>query len=56
MWAAWGDGLREKVAKQPDIYLHEIQSDLKAELKIDASEQTLCNACRALKLTRKERR
>ena len=56
MWAAWGDWLREKVAKQPDIYLHEIQSDLKAELKIDASEQTLCNACRALKLTRKKRR
>jgi len=56
MWAAWGDRLREKIAKEPDICLNEIGSELKAELKIDASEQTLCNACRALKLTRKKRR
>jgi transposase len=55
-WAAWSEWLRGKVAEQPDIYLWELRVALKEELNIDTSEQTLCNACRALKLTRKKRR
>ncbi|MCH2212934.1 MAG: hypothetical protein MK110_16650 [Fuerstiella sp.] len=56
MWVAWSSWLRDKVAKQPDIYLRELRVALKDDLNVDASQQTLCTACRALKLTRIKRR
>ena len=55
-WAAWSDWLRDKVDAQPDIYLWELRVALNEERDVDISTQTLCNACRALKLTRKKRR
>lgn len=56
VWDEWSDWLTKKVESQPDIYLREIQADLKSELKVDVSLWTVCKACRALKLTRKKRR
>ena len=56
MWEAWSDWLIKKIDERPDIYLREIQADLKSELGIDASQWTISKACRALKRTRKKRR
>jgi transposase len=55
-WEAWTDWLREAVAATPDAYLRELQARLKVEHGIDASENLIGVACRALKLTRKKKR
>ena len=55
-WAPWSDWLTEKITECPDIYLREIQADLKSELNVDVSLQTICRACRAVGCTRKKRR
>jgi len=55
-WTAWSDWLLAKIAVKPDIYLRELQADLKAELNIDACLMTICKACRETKRTRKKRR
>ncbi|WP_254508352.1 hypothetical protein [Anatilimnocola floriformis] len=55
-WKAWGDWLVAKVTAQPDIYLRELQAELKAERGEEVCLMTICNACRALELTRKKRR
>lgn len=55
-WRAWADWLVEKLDAQPDLYLRELRAMLKAERNIDVCEQTICNACAALKRTRKKRR
>lgn len=55
-WEDWADWLREAVAAMPDAYLRELQARLKAERDIDASENLIGVACRALKLTRKKKR
>jgi transposase len=55
-WHAWADWLLAKVAARPDIYLRELQADLKRELGEKACLQTLCAACRELERTRKKRR
>lgn len=55
-WEAWADWLREALAATPDAYLRELQARLKAECDIDASENLIGVACRALKLTRKKKR
>lgn len=55
-WKDWADWLMAKVAAQPDIYLRELQADLKAERNEEVCLMTICNACSALELTRKKRR
>ena len=56
IWDDWSDWLTKKISTRPDIYLREIQADLRSELDVDVSLWTICAACRALKLTRKKRR
>lgn len=55
-WRAWADWLLAKLAARPDIYLRELQAELKRERGEQVSLQTICNACRALERTRKKRR
>jgi transposase len=54
-WREWADWLLAKVATRPDIYLRELQAELKQELSEKASLQTICNACRELERSRKKR-
>ena len=44
--------MHQAVATTPDAYPRELQARLKAERDIDASENLIGAACRALKLTR----
>jgi transposase len=55
-WQAWADWLLAKIDARPDIYLRELQADLKAERGEEVCLQTICNACAALERTRKKRR
>jgi len=55
-WTDWADWLIAKVRARPDIYLRELQTELKAERGEEVCLMTICNACRALELTRKKRR
>jgi len=54
-WQAWAAWLVTKITERPDIYLRELQADLKRELGHKASLQTICNACAALEQSRKKR-
>jgi transposase len=53
-WREWADWFLSKVATRPDIYLRELQAELKQELSEKASLQTICNACRELERSRKK--
>jgi transposase len=53
-WQAWSDWLLAKLDARPDMYLRELQAELKAERGEDVCLQTICNACRALERTRKK--
>lgn len=55
-WQAWADWLVAKIAARPDIYLRELQAELKAERGEEVCLMTICNACRALEQSRKKRR
>lgn len=55
-WRAWAGWLLAKLDARPDMYLRELQAELKAELGEEACLQTICHACRALERTRKKRR
>jgi transposase len=55
-WHAWSDWLVAKITAQPDIYLRELQADLKRELGEEVCLGTICAACRALQQSRKKRR
>jgi len=55
IWQEWTDWLVAKIDGRPDIYLRELQADLKAERNVLVSLQTVCNACRALERSRKKR-
>jgi len=55
-WRRWADWLQAKIRDRPDIYLRELQAELKAELGQDVCLTTLCNACRELDQSRKKRR
>jgi len=55
-WHAWADWLLAKLAARPDIYLRELQNELKRERGIEVCLMTICNACRALEQSRKKRR
>lgn len=55
-WQAWADWLVAKVAARPDIYLRELQAELKLERGEEVCLATICAACRALDLSRKKRR
>jgi transposase len=54
-WHAWADWLVAKIAARPDIYLRELQSELKQERGEEVCLETICAACRALELSRKKR-
>ena len=56
LWQAWAEWLVAKITARPDIYLRELQAELKAERGEDVCLTTICNACRALEQTRKKRR
>lgn len=55
-WHAWADWLVAQIAARPDIYLRELQAELKRELGEKASLGTICAACRELDQSRKKRR
>ena len=55
-WHAWADWLLAKLAARPDIYLRELQAELKAERDVDVCLTTIGSACRALDQSRKKRR
>jgi transposase len=55
-WHAWADWLVTKIAARPDIYLRELQAELKREHGEEVCLGTICAACRALKQSRKKRR
>jgi transposase len=55
-WQAWADWLVAKISARPDIYLRELQAELKQERGEDVCLMTICNACRALEQSRKKRR
>ena len=55
-WQAWSEWLVQKLTKRPDIYLRELQAELKQERGEDVCLMTICNACRALEQSRKKRR
>lgn len=53
-WHAWADWLIAKIAARPDIYLRELQAELKQEIGEEVCLMTICNACVALEQTRKK--
>lgn len=55
-WRAWADWLLAKLAARPDVYLRELQAELKQELGEEVCLTTIGNACRALEQSRKKRR
>ena len=55
-WQAWADWLVAKITARPDIYLRELQAELKQERGEEVCLMTICNACRALEQTRQKRR
>lgn len=55
-WHAWADWLTAKIAARPDIYLRELQAELKQERGEEVCLGTICAACQALKQSRKKRR
>ena len=55
-WHAWADWLVAKIAAQPDIYLRELQAELKRERSEEVCLGTICTACHALEQSRKKRR
>lgn len=55
-WHAWADWLVAKITSRPDIYLRELQAELKLERGEEVCLATICAACQSLKLSRKKRR
>jgi transposase len=55
IWDDWTEWLTKKIDERPDIYLRELQADLKSELGVEVSLWTICKACQAVKRTRKKR-
>jgi transposase len=55
-WHVWADWLMAKISARPDIYLRELQAELKQERGEEVCLMTICNACRALDQSRKKRR
>lgn len=55
-WKIWEEWLIAKITARPDIYLRELQAELKEERGEDVCLGTICNACQAVKQSRKKRR
>ena len=55
-WHEWADWLMAKLIARPDIYLRELQAELKQQRGTKVCLTTICNACRALEQSRKKRR
>jgi transposase len=56
LWQAWANWLVAKITARPDSYLRELQAELQQERGEEVCLMTICNACRALKQSRKKRR
>jgi transposase len=56
IWRVWAEWLLAKITARPDIYLRELQAELKAERGADVCLQTISTACQALEQSRKKRR
>jgi transposase len=54
-WHAWADWLLAKLAARPDIYLRELQAELKQERGEKVCLMTICIACRELEQSRKKK-
>jgi len=54
-WQAWADWLVAKITARPDIYLRELQAELKQERGATVCLMTICSACRALEQSRKKK-
>ena len=54
-WRAWANWLVAKIAARPDIYLRELQAELKAERGAEVCLQTISTACQMLEQSRKKR-
>jgi transposase len=54
-WHAWADWLVAKITARPDIYLRELQAELKQERGEVVCLMTICNACRMLEQSRKKK-
>ena len=54
-WQAWADWLVAKISVRPDIYLRELQAELKQERGEEVCLMTICSACRALEQSRKKK-
>lgn len=55
VWHAWADWLVAKITSRPDIYLRELQAELKQECGEEVCLGTICAACQALKQSRKKK-
>ena len=55
-WHTWAGWLLAKIGTRPDIYLRELQVELRQERGEKACLMTICGACRALEQSRKKRR
>ena len=51
IWQSWADWLTAQIQARPDIYLRELQANLKRERGVEVSLMTICNACRALRMS-----
>src|SRR5882757_6936527 len=47
-WQPWADWLVASLTARPDMYLRELQADLKQDLGARVCLMTICNACWAL--------
>ena len=54
-WQAWADWLVAKITARPDIYLRELQTELKQQRGEEVCLMTICNACRGLEQSRKKK-
>ncbi|MCX7419646.1 MAG: hypothetical protein NT013_08920 [Planctomycetia bacterium] len=53
-WLAWTNWLVAKITAWPDIYLRELQAELKQDRGEEVGLMTICSACRALDQSRKK--
>jgi transposase len=55
-WQGWAEWLMAKINARPDIYLRELQAELKQERGVEVCLTTVSHACLALEQSRKKRR
>ena len=55
-WEPHAEWILKQLDKRPDIYLRELQAELKQERGEEVCLTTICSACRSLEQSRKKRR